>query len=267
MKKLRALALALLLCLSLFGCAKRQPAALLAAGVCQTAAQALAQADASAVTAQAQTDRAALEQLSCGNCEFAVVREESLRDALTGGGDYNGQALDNLERLDNLLLGAFCVFSTAGQPQQWTRGVETLVLEDGDVGEVLASQLTQALQLTNVRACTREELAQRAGEGGAWVALGLFLPGEALIDTMVKAGATLVETPVELTMPEETRSMAKTMLPLLYDGMPRQEAWCLYGALVTAGGVDEALRAQMLRTATGLACHVQQLPSLPLDEE
>ena len=99
------------------------------------------------------------------------------------------------------------------------------------------------------------------------MALGLFRPGEALIETMVKAGATLVETPVELTMPEETRSMAKTMLPLLYDGMPRQEAWCLYGALVTAGEVDEALRAQMLRTATGLACHVQQLPSLPLDEE
>ena len=83
---------------------------------------------------------------------------------------------------------------------------------------------------------------------------------------------TVMTAAEEVTAPAKYAAVGMGLLavpglPLLYDGMPRQEAWCLYGALVTAGGVDEALRAQMLRTATGLACHVQQLPSLPLDEE
>ncbi len=269
MKRLLAAGLACaLLALALSGCARSESrAAVLSCDAGAPAAAVLADAAQGAVLARADSDRAALEQLSQGNCQFAVVREHSLREALTGGDAYYGQALDNLVRLDNLLLGAFCVFSLAGEIDNWQKDGLVLVLKDGGAGEALAGQLTDALGLTNTRDCTREEALQMLKKGNVQAVMGLMLPEERLVKELCRLKGSVVLPGVELEAPAEERSMTRALLPVLYDGMPYGETFCLYGALVTAKQVDEKTQQSFLHAASGMQAHLHNLPRLPVDEE
>ncbi len=260
MKKALALLLALL---ALSGCAaKGDTYVLLSSGPASPAAAALAEA-AGGATAQALSDRAALEQLSLGNCEFAVVCEASLRSALNGDGGYNGNALDNLERLDDLLLGAFCVFAK-DEPERWTKGMEVLTLTDGGPGEELANTLCGILGLENVRAVDRDEAEQAVKDQTPDAVMGLFLPGEQLIETLTEQGYGLKDTGEVLEAPQGYEgSMALETLPPLYDGMPRMDALCLYGALVASDTSGEEARAALLRASADQAFRAQRLPDLP----
>lgn len=267
-KPLLLIALLLAVCLMFTACAKADPVSLLISPNGAVAAQTLQSAFEGLSVVSAQTDRAALEHVASGSSDFAMVSEKALRDAITGSGEYYGHGYDNLQRVDSVLLGAYCVLSTVGQPAQWNQSVKVAVVgERKSLAADYAAQIMRAFGLSGEVYLSESEAPDALKNGEIQVFIGLYAVDSGYFDVMAQNGAAIVEVPSSISVTFEDPSVVTGMLPLLYDGMPRVDAPCLYGALVAGKETGAALSARLLGVVTELQMHVAQPPMFDFGEE
>ncbi|MDR3086150.1 MAG: hypothetical protein LBU47_07550 [Christensenellaceae bacterium] len=270
MKKALALLVLAFALLSLPGCGGGERSYALAAGPeGLAAARVLGDTLAGGAVVRAASSKAALQQLAMGSCEFVVVTEAQLRDAVTGGNEFLGDSYLDLQRIDSMLLGVFLPVSKARSLDEmaFLRGRVVYIGQKGDQAFALAEALCLELALDEPLAVSAEE-ALHGFESGEWSAVtGLFLPGD---ETITKLGE-LGGNPLSITAFAEgvalPPSMALADAPAMLEGMEALRAPLLYGALVCDQSLPQADRKKAAAALTGLPIRSQQMPSYIVPEE
>ncbi|MDR2514376.1 MAG: hypothetical protein LBD02_04110 [Christensenellaceae bacterium] len=268
----RALALMLLACalLAVPGCGEQKRGYAIAAGPeGLAAARMLGEKLAGGAVARAAGSKAALQQLAMGSCEFAVVTEAQLRDAVTGGGEFLGDSYLDLQRIDSMLLGVFLPVSKAKTLEEmaFLRGRVACIGQKGDGAFALAEALCLELALDEPLEVSAEE-ALRGFESGEWAAVaGLFLPGDETISRLAELDGNALDISSfaeGLSLPP---SMALSNAPELFEGMDALRAPLFYGALVCDQSLPQADRKKAAAVLVGLPIRSQQMPSYIVPEE
>ena len=240
LRRVLALVLALLLALSLGGCAAPADAAVLCSAEAAPAGRAMAEAGAGLSYAVAEDDAAALQQLTSGQCEFALVTESGAQTWQEAGGAASPEAV----------LAVFAVLSCAGDYGAWDRNTRVVIVgEVGGFGDSLAQQVLTCALYGTVRNTDWESALSSLRGKRADVVMGLAVPGQKNVEKAFKKVKKLEllsmpESLVSIQLPDDSMEKAKVVF-----GGQNAESYALYGVLVCAKDTDEDERSRVLQAA------------------
>ena len=228
LRRVLALVLALLLALSLAGCAAPADAAVLCSAEAAPAGRAMAEAGAGLSYAVAEDDAAALQQLTSGQCEFALVTESGAQTWQEAGGAASPEAV----------LAVFAVLSRAGDYGAWDRNTRVVIVgEAGGFGDSLAQQVLTCALYGSVRYDDLDAALSALERGTADAVLGMIAPQ----DEGVSRALGRVRN---LELPDE--AVREHALDL---GGQTAQTYALFGALCTGGAVSTAQEEAAYRAA------------------
>ena len=220
LRRVLALVLALLLALSLGGCAAPADAAVLCSAEAAPAGRAMAEAGAGLSYAVAEDDAAALQQLT--------------------GGAVSPEAV----------LAVFAVLSRAGDYGAWDRNTRVVIVgEAGGFGDSLAQQVLTCALYGSVRYDDLDAALSALERGTADAVLGMIAPQ----DEGVSRALGRVRNLELLSMPE---SLIAVRVPdeavrehALELGGQTAQTYALFGALCTGGAVSTEQEEAAYRAA------------------
>ncbi len=235
-----ALVLALLLALSLGGCAAPADAAVLCSAEAAPAGRVMAGDGLS--YAVAEDDAAALQQLASGQCEFALVTESGAQAWQEAGGAVSPEAV----------LAVFAVLSRAGDYGAWDRNTRVVIVgEAGGFGDALAQQVLTCALYGSVRYDGLDAALSALERGTADAVLGMIAPQ----DEGASRALGRVRNLELLSMPE---SLIAVRVPdeavrahALELGGQTAQTYALFGALCTGGAASAEQEEAAYRAAQG----------------
>ena len=240
LRRVLALVLALLLALSLGGCAAPADAAVLCSAEAAPAGRAMAEAGAGLSYAVAEDDPAALQQLTSGQCEFALVTESGAKTWQEAGGAASPEAV----------LAVFAVLSRAGDYGAWDRNTRVVIVgEAGGFGDSLAQQVLTCALYGSVRYDDLDAALSALERGTADAVLGMIAPQ----DEGVSRALGRVRNLELLSMPESLIAVrvpdAAVREHALELGGQTAQTYALFGALCTGGAVSTEQEEAAYRAA------------------
>ena len=247
LRRVLALVLALLLALSLGGCAAPADAAVLCSAEAAPAGRAMAEAGAGLSYAVAEDDAAALQQLTSGQCEFALVTESGAQTWQEAGGAASPEAV----------LAVFAVLSRAGDYGAWDRNTRVVIVgEAGGFGDSLAQQVLTCALYGSVRYDDLDAALSALERGTADAVLGMIAPQDEGVSRALGRVRNLEllsmpESLIAVRVPDEAvrvpdEAVREHALDL---GGQTAQTYALFGALCTGGAVSTEQEEAAYRAA------------------
>lgn len=238
----RIVALILLVCLSMTicGCGGRSGAAILCVYEGAAAAQALEREDGGISCALADTDKAVLQQLDSGACDYALVTQQGFAAEEIG-----------TAQLEDVALGVFCMVSGVGAMSTWTVNTRIAVIGEAENwADQLAQQALTCALHGSVRYMLRDAAWMALKKGQVDVVMGLVSPQDPEMTKLLKKKKyqllSMPEGLLNLRLPDASMKAYELSV-----GEQTAQTYALMGTLAVSDTAEESMTQRIMDAVRG----------------